>query len=128
MKQATKEDIARAFDRAAKFIEQGWTRKAHARNRRNQAVYPDSLEAVKWGMSGALYKAQIEMDLPKPLDGFLCMVAKELLGVVPMEYNDAPDRTSREVANFLRRVARHIKTGKRDVSLYLGRWRGRKLR
>lgn len=121
MERATPEIIARAFNRAARLIEQGWTKGAFARNNSGHSLYSTDKKATKFCMRGAVHRAETDMELPCSLDGFLCMISKQMLRVVPSEYNDAKGRTAKEVANFLRRVSRHIKSGKLDVSLYLGR-------
>jgi len=90
------------LEQSKALIDAGWTRIPHAVNERNQAVNPQSNEAVAFTINGAIVRVTkgrlFSVETKKALE----LIQKEIGGAIEiLSYNNAPDRTKAEVIALL---------------------------
>lgn len=86
----------------------GWTQCAHARNKTNTPVHPESEEAVCWCYAGSLHPAS---ESAKPV---LIRIVRESIQAQDITaWNDHIDRTPEEV---LAAIGRGIEIAERELS------------
>jgi hypothetical protein len=98
--------ISEVLTKAADLIEPegAWTQGRDAGSANGAGVALDSPKAVCWCMVGAIRKITGATLGEGPAKPALRLV-RDYLGRAPIDYNDDPHRTQKEVVNTLRRVA-----------------------
>ena len=91
---------------ARKYVEQGWTRGAQARDAEGKSVDPMSGAARKWCLYGSLDRAATDAGVHR--NTFISEILESLkivVGSEPATWNDRPERTQAEVMRALDNIA-----------------------
>jgi hypothetical protein len=95
------------IDRAIKLLEEGWTKRAFARDDKNVPCMPDSSKAVCWCLGGAIIRAGCDNRVESVEDVFeriRNILSKEHATHSIIRFNDVIAQNKEEVIGLLRRV------------------------
>lgn len=104
----SRDQASKVLLEAARLVELGWSRGAHARTVDGQQCAPTRSDAVSWCPAGAIWRAAVRMygDRSYRVEGEALVRLRSVVAPQAIvNWNDAPGRTVDEVASRLRDAA-----------------------